>query len=173
MLNIEKEKKFSIKIFNNSSSYVTICLIIFPIIFLIIGIIYRNSCIAEPDISIFLIIFGILILINLFIYQIIGITFLALIRRARSFSLENGIRILIASIFGVIFGIIVFIWWIIGTIWWVKLTLRIKSQLKHPTSLAYCHPIVYWTALLANILGLIGFIIQICIAIDGNMTTNK
>ncbi|CAF3380014.1 unnamed protein product [Rotaria sp. Silwood1] len=95
------------------------------------------------------------------------------IRRARSFSLENGIRILIASIFGVIFGIIVFIWWIIGTIWWVKLTLRIKSQLKHPTSLAYCHPIVYWTALLANILGLIGFIIQICIAIDGNMTTSK
>jgi len=54
-----------------------ICLIIFPIIFIIIGIIYRNSCVAKPDIPIFLIIFGILILINLFIYIIIGTTFLA------------------------------------------------------------------------------------------------
>jgi len=54
-----------------------IFLIIFPIIFIIIGIIYRNSCIGKPDLPIFLIIFGILILVNLFIYTIIGATFLA------------------------------------------------------------------------------------------------
>ncbi|CAF0834063.1 unnamed protein product [Rotaria sordida] len=169
----QERKKILIQIFNNLSLYIIICLIIFPIIFLVIGIIYRNSCIAKPNIPIFLIIFGILILINLFIYQILGITFLALIRRARSFSLEKGIGILIATLFGIIFSIIIFIWWITGTIWWVKLTLRIKLQLKHPASLAFCHPIVYWTALLANIFGLIGFIIQICIAIDDSMTASK
>jgi hypothetical protein len=49
------------------------------------------------------------------------------------------------------------------------LTLSIKPQLKHPTSLAFCHPVVYWTALLANILGLIGFIVEICIG----MTASK
>ncbi|CAF2381686.1 unnamed protein product [Rotaria sp. Silwood2] len=168
-----EKKKFSIKIFHNLSLYVIICLIIFSIIFFIIGIIYRNSCRSEPDIPIFLIIFSILILINLFIYRILGITFLALIRGARSCSLDKGIGILIATLFGVIFGIIIFIWWITGTIWWIKLTLRIKPQLKHPTSLACCHPIVYWTALLANIFGLIGFIIQICIAIDGSMRASK
>jgi hypothetical protein len=46
-------------------------------------------------------------------------------------------------------------------------------QLKHSTSLAFCHPVVYWTALVANIFGLIGFIVQICIAIGGGMTASK
>ena len=59
------------------NKFIFICLIIFPIIFIIIGIIYRNSCVAKPDIPLFLIIFGILILINLFIYTIVGTTFLA------------------------------------------------------------------------------------------------
>jgi len=71
----KKHKKFLSQI--NKSFISIICLIIFPIIFIIIGIIYRNSCVAKPDIPIFLIIFGILILINLFIYIIIGTTFLA------------------------------------------------------------------------------------------------
>ncbi len=53
------------------------------------------------------------------------------------------------------------------------MTLSLKPQLKHPTSLAFCHPVVYWTALVANILGLIGFIFQICIAIGGGMTASK
>lgn len=54
-----------------------ICLVTFPIIFILIGIIYKNSCVAKPDLPIFLIVFGILILINLLIYTIIGATFLA------------------------------------------------------------------------------------------------
>ncbi len=53
-----------------------ICLIILPIVFIIIGIIYRNSCLAKSDLPLFLIIFGILILINLLIYTIVGATFL-------------------------------------------------------------------------------------------------
>jgi len=38
------------------------------------------------------------------------------IRRTRSFSLEKGIGIFIATLLGFIFGIIIFIWWIIGTV---------------------------------------------------------
>ncbi len=38
------------------------------------------------------------------------------IRRARSFSREKGISVLIASLLGVIFGILIFIWWITGTV---------------------------------------------------------
>jgi hypothetical protein len=53
------------------------------------------------------------------------------------------------------------------------LTLSIKPQLIYLTSVAFCHPVVYWTALVANILGLIGFIVQICIAIGGGMTASK
>ncbi|CAF0951857.1 unnamed protein product [Adineta steineri] len=95
------------------------------------------------------------------------------IRNVRSFSLQKEIIVFIGILFGIIFGIIIFIWWIIGTIWWIKLTLNIIPQLKHPTSLTLCHPVIYWTALVANILGLIGFILQICIAIDGDMTASK
>ncbi len=62
--------------FKKLSLWIIICLIIFPIIFIIIGFIYRNSCVAKPDVPLFLIIFGILILINLFIYTIVGATFL-------------------------------------------------------------------------------------------------
>jgi hypothetical protein len=65
------------KSWTNTLKNLSLISIIFPIIFIIIGIIYRNSCIAKPDIPIFLIIFGILILINLFIYIIVGRTFLA------------------------------------------------------------------------------------------------
>ncbi len=53
------------------------------------------------------------------------------------------------------------------------MTLSINPQLKHPTSMAFCHPVIYWTALIANILGLIGFIVQIYIAIGGGMTASK
>jgi len=53
------------------------------------------------------------------------------------------------------------------------LTLSIKPQLKHPTSLAFCHPVVYWTALLANILGLIGFIVEICIGMTASKQSSK
>jgi hypothetical protein len=54
-----------------------ICLIVFPVVFIFIGMFYRNSCVVKPNIPLFLIIFGILILINLFIYTIAGATFLA------------------------------------------------------------------------------------------------
>ncbi len=40
------------------------------------------------------------------------------IRHTRSFSLEKGIGIFIATILAIIFGIIIFIWWIIGTVSW-------------------------------------------------------
>jgi len=49
-------------------------------------------------------------------------------------------------------------------------------QLKHSSVAAFCHPIVYWTVLVANIFGLIGFILQICIAINGTskqLTKNR
>ena len=65
---IDTLKKFSL--------WIIICLIIFPILFILIGFIYRDSCVAKPDVPLFLIIFGILILINLFIYTIVGATFL-------------------------------------------------------------------------------------------------
>jgi hypothetical protein len=70
-------KKSSIESLKNFSLTSIICLIILPILFIIIGIIYRNSCLAKPDLPLFLIIFGILILVNLFIYIIVGATFLA------------------------------------------------------------------------------------------------
>jgi uncharacterized membrane protein YgaE (UPF0421/DUF939 family) len=38
------------------------------------------------------------------------------IRHTRSFSLEKGIGLFIATFLGVIFGMIIFIWWIIGTV---------------------------------------------------------
>jgi hypothetical protein len=63
--------------FKSLSLFVIICLIIFPCVFIIIGIIYRNSCIAKPDVPLFLIIFGILILMDLVMYMIAGATFLA------------------------------------------------------------------------------------------------
>jgi len=56
------------------------------------------------------------------------------------------------------------------------LTLRMTVQLKHSSVAAFCHPIVYWTVLVANIFGLIGFILQICIAINGTskqLTKNR
>ena len=56
---------------------VLICLIILPSVFILIGLIYKDSCLAKPDLPIFLIAFGLLILINLFIYTLIGTTFLA------------------------------------------------------------------------------------------------
>jgi len=59
------------------SLFVVICLIIFPCVFIIIGIIYRHSCVAKPDVPLFLIIFGILILMDLVMYMIAGATFLA------------------------------------------------------------------------------------------------
>jgi hypothetical protein len=42
--------------------------------------------------------------------------YILVIRRARAFSLEKGVGVFIASLLGVIFGIIVFIWWITGTV---------------------------------------------------------
>jgi hypothetical protein len=66
-----------IDILKNLSLAIIICLIIIPIVFIIIGMIYRNSCVAKPDVPLFLIIFGILILINLFIYTILGATYLS------------------------------------------------------------------------------------------------
>jgi hypothetical protein len=42
--------------------------------------------------------------------------YVLVIRRARSFSLEKGIGVFVATSLGIIFGIIIFIWWIIGTV---------------------------------------------------------
>lgn len=42
--------------------------------------------------------------------------FLVVIRRTRAFTLEKGVGIFLATLFGIIFGILIFIWWIIGTV---------------------------------------------------------
>ncbi|CAF1205911.1 unnamed protein product [Adineta ricciae] len=152
---------------------VLICLIILPSVFILIGLIYKDSCLAKPDLPIFLISFGLLILINLSIYTLIGTTFLASIRYVRSFSLKVNVRYSIGLVLSWTFASVIFVWWIIGTVWWIKLALNIRAELKRPSSLALCHPFVYWTGLIANIYGLIGFLTQICIAIGHIMTASK
>jgi hypothetical protein len=76
-IHLSERTKSWIENLKNLSLIAIICLIIFPIIFIIIGIIYRNACVAKQNLPLFLIIFGMLILINLLIYTIVGATFLA------------------------------------------------------------------------------------------------
>ncbi|UJR35402.1 hypothetical protein I4U23_028159 [Adineta vaga] len=109
--------------------------------FIVIGMMHKNSCLAKIDLPLFLIGFGLLILVNLLICFLIGLIFLTFTRHTRLFSFERDNHFLIGTLIGL--------------------------------SFALCHPIVYWTGLIANIFGLIGFIIQICIAIDDRMTASK
>ena len=132
--------------FKNLSIRTFICLILLSIGFLIIGFVYRNSCLVQPDLPIFLIIFGILILVNVVIYSILGTTFLAckcnlsekdfrfekidlVIRRARSCSSgSQSIGICLSSLLGILFGIVIFIWWIIGTVGGQFFSLSLSSM---------------------------------------------
>lgn len=121
--------------FNHSSLYIRICIISLSILFIVIGFVYRNACTLKHNVPIFLIIFGILIFLNCLIYNILGATFIVcktlncfffskffyikiiiVLRHARSCSLDKHFRILFASLLGIIFGLMIFIWWFLGTV---------------------------------------------------------
>lgn len=112
--------------------YFILLLMLFPIIFILVGMIYRRQCSIDSHLTLFLSVFGVLILLNVFVYTILGSTFLTceifafralahrflclVLRQLRSLSSNRNASLLIGTIFNAFVGVLLLIWWIMGIV---------------------------------------------------------
>lgn len=113
--------------------YFILLLMLFPIIFILVGMIYRRQCSIDSHLTLFLSVFGVLILLNVFVYTILGSTFLTceifafralahrfllrlVLRRIRSLSSNRNVSLLIGTILNVFVGVLLLICWLVGIV---------------------------------------------------------